>query len=231
VALYTPRAVLDSNGQKRWEWAFDRNAFGTRAANEDPAGTRKPFEFNLRFPGQYYDAETGLHYNYFRDYEPGVGRYVQSDPIGLVGGESTYAYGISHPISNVDYYGLFQKLLLRAVLCELSSGADNLFNGINRSRREGYRAILNQNLSMAEQTRRTRINGCQQDAIYSASIGKPLSNEWVKNCSENAEEDYSELEESAWEEYEDCVNDIPPDIPFDFEFCVFKPIIFDGPRR
>ena len=44
------------------------------------------FAFNLRFPGQYLDTETGLHYNYFRDYEPVVGRYVESDPIGLRGG-------------------------------------------------------------------------------------------------------------------------------------------------
>ena len=50
------------------------------------------FAFNLRFPGQYYDAETGLHYNYFRDYDPSVGRYVESDPIGLEGGSNTYRY-------------------------------------------------------------------------------------------------------------------------------------------
>jgi len=40
--------------------------------------------FNLRFPGQYYDRETGLHYNYFRDYDPGTGRYIESDPMGYV---------------------------------------------------------------------------------------------------------------------------------------------------
>ncbi|RMK76117.1 hypothetical protein IPC84_28670, partial [Pseudomonas aeruginosa] len=39
-------------------------------------------QVNLRFPGQYYDAESGLHYNYFRDYDPETGRYVESDPIG-----------------------------------------------------------------------------------------------------------------------------------------------------
>ncbi|MFO2207069.1 RHS repeat-associated core domain-containing protein, partial [Pseudomonas aeruginosa] len=43
-------------------------------------------QVNLRFPGQYYDAESGLHYNYFRDYDPETGRYVESDPIGLTGG-------------------------------------------------------------------------------------------------------------------------------------------------
>ena len=47
---------------------------------------------NLRFPGQYFDEETGLHYNYFRDYDPGIGRYVQSDPIGIDGGLSLYGY-------------------------------------------------------------------------------------------------------------------------------------------
>ena len=63
------------------------------------------FSFNLRFPGQYYDAETGLHYNYFRDYDPSVGRYVESDPIGLRGGLNTYAY-VNDPLTQLDPLGL-----------------------------------------------------------------------------------------------------------------------------
>jgi RHS repeat-associated protein len=62
---------------------------------------------SIRFPGQYYQTETGLNYNYFRDYDPQVGRYVESDPIGLRGGSySTYSYVRNNPISLMDPLGL-----------------------------------------------------------------------------------------------------------------------------
>jgi RHS repeat-associated protein len=61
----------------------------------------------MRYPGQYFDAEAGLHYNYFRDYEPGTGRYIESDPIGLDGGLSTYMYAGGSPIMVDDPLGLF----------------------------------------------------------------------------------------------------------------------------
>jgi RHS repeat-associated protein len=62
---------------------------------------------NLRFPGQYYDAETGLHYNYFRDYKPVIGRYVEADPIGLLGGVNLYAYVGNNPVTRIDPWGLW----------------------------------------------------------------------------------------------------------------------------
>jgi RHS repeat-associated protein len=104
--LGTPRAVTDSNGQKRWEWSFKSNPFGEVRPDEDPAKLGERFTLNLRFPGQYYDAESGLYYNYFRDYEPLTGRYVQSDPIGLAGGLNTYSYADESPLVYSDPLGL-----------------------------------------------------------------------------------------------------------------------------
>jgi RHS repeat-associated protein len=63
------------------------------------------------FPGQYFDVETGLHYNYFRDYDPSIGRYVQSDPIGLGSGSNTYLYVTANPLENSDRFGLHNLIV------------------------------------------------------------------------------------------------------------------------
>ena len=63
-------------------------------------------EQNLRFPGQYLDRESGLHYNYFRTYDPSIGRYTQSDPVGLEGGLNVYGYVLQNPMKYVDPFGL-----------------------------------------------------------------------------------------------------------------------------
>jgi RHS repeat-associated protein len=74
--------------------------------DEDPDGDLVNYELNIRFPGQYADAETGLHYNYFRNYDSRIGRYIESDPIGLRGGPSTFAYVLNNPIAGFDNFGL-----------------------------------------------------------------------------------------------------------------------------
>jgi RHS repeat-associated protein len=80
---------------------------------EDPRNTGTRFEFNLRFPGQYYDKETNTHYNGHRDYNPTTGRYIQADPIGLEGGISLYNYANGNPVSRVDPLGLMEISAIR----------------------------------------------------------------------------------------------------------------------
>jgi RHS repeat-associated protein len=115
--LGTPRQVTDTSNVSRWEWA-NNDPFGNNAPNENPASAGV-FSYNLRFPGQYYDVETGKHYNYFRDYDPAIGRYIQSDPIGLDGGLNTYGYDGGNPLVNIDPEGL-------AYFCMYSQGKGQL---------------------------------------------------------------------------------------------------------
>jgi len=109
--LGTPRVVTDNAGTVVWRW--DSTPFGELAPDDDPDGDGNTFTLNLRFPGQYYDAESGLNYNYFRTYDPVTGRYIESDPIGLDGGINTFSYSNSNPLLNVDPQGLWVKRCAR----------------------------------------------------------------------------------------------------------------------
>ncbi|MEQ1560351.1 MAG: RHS repeat-associated core domain-containing protein [Methyloglobulus sp.] len=108
--LNAPRAISDATGKTVWRW--DSEVFGTTPANEDPDQDGTKFAYNLRFPGQYFDQSTGLHYNGFRDYDPATGRYVESDPIGLDGGINTYGYVFNRPLSIFDRTGLAGEFII-----------------------------------------------------------------------------------------------------------------------
>jgi len=97
-ALGTPQKMTDSTGTV--VWAADYKPFGEATI------TVSTITNNLRFPGQYFDAETGLLYNLNRDYNPNIGKYAQADPIGLFGGTNLYSYVENNPISFIDPLGL-----------------------------------------------------------------------------------------------------------------------------
>ncbi|MCX2843187.1 RHS repeat-associated core domain-containing protein, partial [Microbulbifer thermotolerans] len=76
------------------------------APDTDPDSDGVQTVVNLRFPGQIQGGEATYYYNYFRDYDPGTGRYLESDPIGLNGGINTYLYVLGNPINYFDDIGL-----------------------------------------------------------------------------------------------------------------------------
>jgi RHS repeat-associated protein len=100
--LGTPQKMTNSGSTVVWYGEF--LPFG------EPLSITGTITNNLRFPGQYFDEETGLHYNYFRDYEPMIGRYIEADPIGIIRGENRlYTYVGNNSINIVDPDGLQQE--------------------------------------------------------------------------------------------------------------------------
>lgn len=107
----TPQVVTAQN--QSVVWMADYQPFGKLQVNQSNS-----IELYSRFPGQYVDNESGLYYNYFRDYDPSIGRYIESDPIGLNGGINTYAYVEVNPFSGIDPLGL----ALGTIECDGSGG-------------------------------------------------------------------------------------------------------------
>ena len=97
--LGTPREVTGEDGALHWRASY--RTWGNTLKVQTTGQVRQ----NLRFQGQYFDEETGLHYNRFRCYDPGIGRFVSQDPIGLLGGENLYEYA-PNPTKWIDPLGL-----------------------------------------------------------------------------------------------------------------------------
>jgi len=118
--LGTPRYLTDASKTIVWRWRSA--AFGETKADEDPDQDGSTLDYKLRFAGQYYDNESGLHYNHNRYYNPTTGRYLTSDPIGLEAGLNTYAYVDANPLAWIDPLGLSKKKCKKE--CDKDDGFD-----------------------------------------------------------------------------------------------------------
>jgi len=128
--LNAPRVIVNAAGDVRWRWISE--PFGTTPAESIP-NSLENLVVNLRFPGQYFDKESGLSYNYFRDYDGTTGRYVQSDPIGLAGGLNTYSYANGNPLRFSDPYGLWGMDDMYGAVYDWTGGwepSQELVNGV-----------------------------------------------------------------------------------------------------
>jgi RHS repeat-associated protein len=101
--LGAPQVATDSGQNMVWTAGY--SPFGELSA------TPISIVQNLRLPGQEFDIDTGLYYNGYRNYVPGLGRYLESDPLGLAGGMNTYVYAGANPVNSVDPFGLREDLI------------------------------------------------------------------------------------------------------------------------
>lgn len=188
--LATPRYGTNAAGSTVWTW--DSGAFGKEA----PTGT---VTVNLRFPGQYFDSETTLFYNWNRYYNPAIGRYISSDPIGLAGGLATYNYVSASPVMFSDPEGLDVKQC-RSRFC-LATGICFYHTWIvTDTKAFGYGQ--NPNLPKEEQL---GSSGQSSAASGSGSTAGPGAETWVVDHSNYPQNDCTEKFDNIDEE---CVNSL-----------------------
>lgn len=110
-----PLDVTNEQGNTVWSGKYERFGFvrsSPLSFYSDPERKMESFEQNLRYAGQYFDNETGLHFNTFRFYDPQIGRFIMSDPIGLLGGINLYQYA-PNPLMWVNPWGLTEALIYK----------------------------------------------------------------------------------------------------------------------
>ncbi|ELY7190965.1 RHS domain-containing protein [Acinetobacter baumannii] len=188
--LGTPQEMTDHTGAIIWKAEY--KAWGECKAEEAKSNFFENSEIisnNIRFQGQYFDEETGLHYNRYRYYSPYVGRFVSKDPIGLLGGNNVYVYA-KNPITWIDSKGLCSTTLNRnlggvkgdhlqahhiipeEIWAKRKDFLDDIGIGGNRDKAENG-VLMPDSEAKAKQMKR-QLYHCGSHPIYSAGINQKL---------------------------------------------------------
>ncbi|WNB75567.1 RHS repeat-associated core domain-containing protein [Methylomonas koyamae] len=186
-----------SNAAGQTVWAAQLQPFGLMQT------TTATISQNLRFPGQYFDAESGLHYNMARYYSPELGRYLQSDPIGLAGGINTYTYVRNSPLNRIDPLGLYDTSGCSPAQCaQIANAVDAAQNAANG---EGIGSQFSQILDKTTFTCRTPGKGADYCGVnrdptiylknaFNKNQCGPLSSTIEHEVSHSAPLNYSETD-------------------------------------
>ncbi|EGM79578.1 RHS repeat-associated core domain protein [Rheinheimera sp. A13L] len=157
------RPEVITNASKAIVWrakleAFDRSVLTTSIG-----------EFNIGFPGQYWDSEKQSWYNYFRDYDATLGRYLQSDPIGLAGGLNTYGYVFNNPARLVDSFGLSPEDV-SAIISQFQMTAANMTRNGQRTSPGVWNNMQRSLHDVSGGKVGNKYKGCYEQAIQLQSI-------------------------------------------------------------
>jgi RHS repeat-associated protein len=163
--LDTSRRVEDSEGNIVWKW--ESKPFGEDVATGS-------ISFNLRFPGQYFDGETGTHYNINRDYNPVTGRYIQSDPVGFCGGMNTFVYGNNNTLINIDPNG---KWFIYFFASGIGYGL-----GWSYSKWDEWYYVLESVKNECENRQEILINWCNNSTVATQSDCNDFQSNYNQDC-------------------------------------------------
>jgi RHS repeat-associated protein len=172
--LGTPLELVNAANNVVWRAHYE--SFGNAVINDDVDGDGTHVEFNVRLPGQYFDVETGLNYNWHRYYDPTTGRYISSDPIGLMGGVNTFAYVGNNPLRYMDPYGLMETATAIDAINDLGQNSDCIQqcynNYINDPTDANLEAWINAEAAR-DQIARDAVSA-SGNAIMNDLYGKPI---------------------------------------------------------